>query len=445
MSSLSDVIRGGTPLSAGAAAVDITPAGSVFLAGYPHVRRYSTGVHDPLLSSALYLESGGQRVMFIANDVIYVSKAMVTRARERIADRTGIPAGHILISATHTHSGPKMLDPLATSADDAVPAADPAIVRFVEDQIVDAALRAARDPVPAEIGLAVADATGIGTNRRDPAGPRDLQVPVMLVRDHERKPLAAMLVCSMHPTVLHEDSTLISGDFPGLARQILQRDLLGADCPVLYHSGPAGNQSPRHVTKANTFAEAERLGKIVADAAMRAIDSIDFRRNVDLECRRAGVTFPLKTFPNQHEAEEKLKCAIARLRDLRESSAPKTQIRTAEVDVFGAEETVTLARASGALQAAADSCMPAEIQAILIGPWTFIGWPGEMFVEFAIELKQGIKNSFPISYANGELQGYLVTRQAVDEGGYESANAIFQSPQSGEMLVNATIELLKDK
>jgi hypothetical protein len=40
---------------AGAAVVDITPQGSVFLYGYPHVKRYSTGVHDPLECAALYL------------------------------------------------------------------------------------------------------------------------------------------------------------------------------------------------------------------------------------------------------------------------------------------------------------------------------------------------------------------------------------------------------
>jgi len=148
-----DAVRSAAPLYAGAAVADITPTGSVFLAGYPHVRRYSTGVHDPLSASALYLESCGERLLLIACDVIYVPKSAVARARTRIADVTGIPAGHILISATHTHSGPKMLDPIATSEDGIVPRSDPAIVQHVEDRIVDAALRAARDSEPAELGL----------------------------------------------------------------------------------------------------------------------------------------------------------------------------------------------------------------------------------------------------------------------------------------------------
>lgn len=55
---------------AGAAAVEITPKESQFLFGYPHVERMSTGVHDPLFSSALYLENGCEQVLFIANDII---------------------------------------------------------------------------------------------------------------------------------------------------------------------------------------------------------------------------------------------------------------------------------------------------------------------------------------------------------------------------------------
>jgi hypothetical protein len=432
------------PLFAGAATADITPNRPIFLAGYPNVRRDSTGVHDPLLSTAQCLRSGDTRVLVVANDVIYVSKALVARARQRIEAATGIPSTDILISASHTHSGPKTLDPIATSGDEVVPPTDPAYVRQLEDGIVGAGTRAAGSLVPAEVGMAVADAEGVGTNRRDPAGPKDLAVPVLVVRDLSHKPLAAMLVCSMHPTVLHEDSTLVSGDFPGLARLHLQRDLLGQRCPVLYHTGPAGNQSPRHVTKANTFAEADRLGRILADAAMKVIPSIEFRQRVALEARGTSVSLPLRTFMTESDAQVKLDRAEARLKKLRDGRAPRTEMRTAEVDWFGAQETLTLARAAatGEIKTAAAEALPAEVQAILIGPWTFVAWPGEMFIEFALDVKRRCPDTFLINYANGDLQGYLVTRQAAEEGGYESSNAIFKSPESGEMLVRATLELL---
>ena len=72
-------------LIAGAATADITPDDAQFLFGYPHVRRYSTGVHDPLLSSALFLSDGKTSLLWVANDVIYVSRQTARRVRGRIA------------------------------------------------------------------------------------------------------------------------------------------------------------------------------------------------------------------------------------------------------------------------------------------------------------------------------------------------------------------------
>lgn len=69
-------------LVAGAAACDITPEGPQFLFGYPHVERMSTGVHDRLLSSALYLSDGRVALLLVANDV-------VSLGNERCAVRGG--------------------------------------------------------------------------------------------------------------------------------------------------------------------------------------------------------------------------------------------------------------------------------------------------------------------------------------------------------------------
>lgn len=258
------------PLIAGAAVADITPADSQFLFGYPFAERFSTGVHDDLLSSALFLSDGRTPLLLAANDAVFLGRDMAHRARNRIEAQTGIPAANMIISATHTHSGPLTADTLGSELDPIVPKADPQYVQRLEDGIVEAAVMACRNSHPAMVGLTTVHASGIGTNRHDPGGPSDLEVPVLVVRaTQSEKVLAAMLVCSMHPTVLHEDSTLLSGDFPAMTRQYLQEHVFGRDCPVLYHTGPSGNQSPRHVTRANTFAEAERLGSLLGHPSPR--------------------------------------------------------------------------------------------------------------------------------------------------------------------------------
>ena len=60
----------------------------------------------------------------------------------------------------------------------AISPADPQYIEQLENGIVTAAVRAHGSARAAETGLAMADSTGVGTNRRDPAGPSDQQVPV---------------------------------------------------------------------------------------------------------------------------------------------------------------------------------------------------------------------------------------------------------------------------
>jgi neutral ceramidase len=431
-------------LQAGSAVEDITPGDSQFLYGYPFVPRYSTGVHDPLLSSALYLSDGQSPAMFIANDIIWVGKASTQRVRERIADVTGVPADAIMVTGTHTHSGPMTLDYISNEADEVVPKTDQAYVRFMEARIVSAGIRAFEAAQPAEAGLVSVQVAGIGTNRRDPDGPADREVPILMVCSLETGcPLACMLVCSMHPTALHEDSRLISGDFPGLARLYLQREILGNDCPVLYHTGPAGNQSPRHVTRANTFEEAGRLGALLGKAVAQAIPAVRYLSSLGICTRRVCTDLPRRSMPSLAEAERQRGVAKRRLEELRSGQAPRQTIRTAEVDWFGSEETLTLARAAeeGRLEGAYASVLPAEIQLISVGPWAFVGWQGEIFVEYALAVKSRRPHAYIISLANGELQGYTVTPEAVAEGAYEASNALF-APESGQILVERTLELL---
>jgi len=427
----------------------------------------------------LYLSDGETSLLLIANDVIFVSRQTGGRVRERIARRIGIPAANMMITATHTHSGPMTVDMLSCEADPAVPETDLEYVRQLEDGMVEAALKAHENARPARIGLAVADGSCVGTNRHDPAGPSDPDVPVLIIRDvDDQSFVAVMVVCSMHPTVLHEDSTLVSGDFPAMARRYLQQHILGNDCPVVYHTGPCANQSPRHVTQANSFDEATRLGHELGRSIAGAVDTIDresladesvagvqplgcedklklglqpdkpnaawYTDDVSLGCVRRFVDLPRRVLPSIVEAQEQLNQAAKRLEMLRQSGADHSEVRTAECDWFGAEETLTLARAAvtGRLEAAIASVMPAEIMVMRVGPWSFVGWPGEISVEFALEVKARQPDCHVISLANGELQGYVVTEQAIRDGRYEALNALFAGPESGRLLVEKTLELL---
>ncbi len=432
-------------LLAGAAVRDLTPARSVFLYGYPHVARDSTDVHDPLQCAALYLRQGEGHALFLANDLIHVSKRFAAEVRTRIATETGVPTEAIAITTTHTHSGPVLVDYVSNSADATVPKADLAYLAWAANQMVAAARAAVEAAQPAQLGFVVARAQGVGGNRHEPLGPADPDVPLLVARACEGgAPIAAMLVYAMHPTVLHEDSTLISADFPYFTRRYLQEHLLGAACPVLYHNGASGNQSPRHVTRANTFAEAQRLGELLGRAVEEAWPAMTFVDHARIAVRRREVELKLRTMPPREVAERALAEAGERFARLQREGAPRAAVRTAECDVFGAEETAELATAAldGRLEAAARECSPAEIQVIEIGPWKIVCWPGEFFVEYALEVKRRSPETFVITLANGELQAYIVTAEADAKAFYEARNALF-AWDNGPRIVEETLALLR--
>jgi hypothetical protein len=433
-------------IRAGASFIDITPKKPYFLFGYPFVERISSGVHDWLLSSALYLDDGNESVIFITNDIIYVDKSIVAHVREAVSEVTKVPVGQIMIGATHTHSGPVTVDCLNSANDPVVPSADPVYIRYLEQQMIRVACEAFGNAVPAKIGLTIADVTGIGTNRHDPAGPSDLNMPVLLVKDLKDEWIGCMMVCHMHPTVLHEDSTLYSGDFPAYAREILQKKVFGCQCPVLHFTGAAGNQSPRHVTQSNTFDEAFRLGGIIAEAVRKQLDTgVEYESSTAITCRQEWVDLPRQRFPDVESAKSIRDEAYNRFQSLRKTSGDAREIRTAEVDWFGAEELFSLSKLSseGALEDAYRTSLPAEIQLIRIGTWRFVSWPGEIFTEYALALKSMFANTFLITLTNGELQGYIVTEEAWERKYYEAANTLFHH-SAGEALLVKTAQSIKN-
>ncbi len=425
----------------------VTPEQPLFLFGYPHTPRLSTGVHDPLYTTALYLESAGQCALLISIDVLMLSTAFMTACRQEIATRAGIPQHCILISTTHTHSAPVTMDLLAFRGDFQVPPADRAYQVYIRNQVVEAALQARQAAQPAEVAFSRARVDGVGGNRLAPDGPRDPYAHLMLLRrPATTTPFAISVVYGMHPTVMHEDSTLVSADFPAFTRQALEQSFPGAT--VLYQTGPSGNQSPRWHVKAQTFSEAEHLGLKLAqyiEGGIISLPTIAYTSDISIRCASQHTSLPFKRFPSVQEAEAHLAQAVAVHQELVRQAAAHGPRRTAEVAIFGAEELVVMAKAqeSGDLQALHAQYSQSEVQDIcLVGPsasQAFIGLPCEIFAEYGLEIQS--RAPLPttvISLANGELQGYIVTPDAT---GYEASFSLFD-PQAGARLVETALSLI---
>jgi hypothetical protein len=437
-------------LRAGAAAVDISPSGAVPLFGYPHAARISTGIHDPLWASALALDNGELSALLIALDLLMLDAATARALRCEAADSAGMAEERVFISCTHTHSGPVTARILPWQEDEAAVPPDPAYLDRLRREVLAAATAARAAMQPAEIAWTTADARGVGGNRLSAGGVTDREAGLCAVRAAGGGPLlATVMIYGMHPTVLHEDSTLVSSDFPHYARQEL-RERFGPSLTVLYQMAPAGDQSPRHFVRGQTFAEAERLGRGLGRAAAASLEKLlagHFRGDCPLGGMLRKVTFPRRTVPPVDEARQILAEYHARHRRLVAEQAEAAEIRTAECAVFGAEGNLTLARLQqrGELEAALSDYQPMEIQALRLGDATLVGLPGEWFAEYALEIKRrGPGRAFVVTLVNGQLQGYVATAAAAAAGGYEALSAVFDAPAAGRLGMDVAQQLLAE-
>ena len=92
-------------LLVGLAETDITPPVGFPMAGYYH-ERLAEGAIDPLKAKAVVFRQGETAAALVVCDLIGIATDLSREVRRRAADRTGIPAGHIVIAATHSHTAP---------------------------------------------------------------------------------------------------------------------------------------------------------------------------------------------------------------------------------------------------------------------------------------------------------------------------------------------------
>ena len=145
---------------------DITPEESVPLMGYGDRTHSSEGIHDPLLACAWWLEPpGGRPLVWVVPDLCLMS---VISSRELIGElalATGLAPEQILVSTTHTHSGPdvsfvsRSREPWAGRYYAKLIAGCSEAIRKTREAGVDGRI---------EVRLAQSD---LGVNRRDAASP----------------------------------------------------------------------------------------------------------------------------------------------------------------------------------------------------------------------------------------------------------------------------------
>ena len=453
----------GDAILAGAAETDITPPMRVEMCGYgPYEKRVCTEVLDPLHARALWLECGEEAVAIVTLDLVGVNACTRDAAARALHEQCGIAPDNVFVSASHTHSGPATAFLLAWGEQ------DPDYMRRLPGMIVDAAMRARSSREPVRIGACRRRVTNVGVNREQPDfGPLDTAAQLMRIDTMGGEPLAVLFNFGAHAVTRYPFTSRISADWPGLAAARLQYSL-GAR-HALFLQAPCGNINGHEVL----FGRADRetyqkvadmhagaVAESFTDQVLPALESLETRPTEALSSQRAMVELACVR-PDGESLEQVIRdnervagsMTLLQLRPLHERMEDESPEERAWRQ---ARFMVDQAQRQLALIEDAPSHVTTPVHVLRVGDAAIVGWPGEVFVELGIELRQRspVPLTFVASFAN-DYVGYIPTRAAYESRGRPHEFGVYPTSRTpgivgnlpfrsdvGEILLDETLKLL---
>ena len=316
-------------LRVGAAAVPITPPAGTPMAGY-YSERGAQGVHDDLYARSIVIEAGGRAAALVVLDLITTPRELVEQARAEIERTSHVRGVDVMISATHTHTGPVVdrNSPFGGKSDrvrdylSSLPAKIAESVRRAESQLA-----------PARVLVACGREKSIAFNRRyhmkdgtvgwnpgklnpgilKPAGPIDPEVPVVYFESTSGKPLATYVNYAVHLDNVGEPK--ISADLPFTLARALS-DFKGSEMITVYSTGCCGDVNHIDVRWSEPqrgSSNAARMGTILAAEVLRTWPSL---KPVGADALRVRSTIVPLLLPTIGEADvARSRAVVARLED----------------------------------------------------------------------------------------------------------------------------------
>lgn len=447
----------GRELLMGVARAVITPPVGSEMSGFIARNSGMLGIHDHLYARAMIWSNGNDtsRVVLLTLDLIGLDLLQVETIRQRIAARTAIPQEQIAVTTTHTHGGPSVMDGRLGGH------VDHRYLDFMLQTATDVVEEAAKKLVPVTARFSIGSESTVGKNRRDLDGIIDPDVPVVRFDALDGRVHAILLSYACHPVTMGADNYLATADYPGYTVRALEAVYPGAH--LQFATGCCGQINTGHSAQDSvkgrglerrTYAECQRLGHLIAGAALQASERgaapvgvplakvPDHSGNAQIKVLRSVVELPLLPV----ESPDTL-CLYAEQYRKEATRLQHNGARTGEGLMYQAW-------AEWAEKISTDAhpphSIPSEVMLLTIGEISILLLPGEPFVELGLEIKQraGHEALMVIGYSNGN-PGYIPHRAAYETGGYEVAEAYrfynypsAFAPEAGEMLVEEALHLL---
>lgn len=399
-------------LFAGAVEVDITPPVGVAMAGYGARKQNSTGIHDPLYGRALYLELDSSQFLLLTCDLIGVDLNFTTKLRQDINQALDIPSDHIMVSCSHTHSGPQGFLPDQPVH---VSSRDDGLREITHRKLLGAAKWAVSAAEPVNLYFYDLNLKGIGKNRNNPEeGPIDPELSVLRINKDTGEPLAVLYNYGCHPTIMGHDNLLITADLPGGARRALKNHF--PDCVFIFTNGASGDVSTRFTRKEQRFSEVDRLGKILASGVLQGMMKSEPIEVSEISATRIQLELPQRTLPPEDEIKATIEELQHKIKQLKEQSAPHGEIRKVVTQLEGAEGQLVMGNTQ-----IDPSFFSTELQFFHIGPLFLAAIPGEPFSQTILDIKAECSptKTMVISYAN-DIKGYFPDQRAIENNTYEA-------------------------
>ena len=434
-------------LNIGVAAVRITPPLGTPMAGYYYVRG-AEGVHDDLYAKTVVVEKDGTKIAIVSCDLIEISAELAAEIRLLAEASTGIPAGHIMISATHSHTGHVILSPANMyGTDEKVRDLLADYMKELPGLVAESIIQANDGIQPARLSFGMGYEETISFNRRffmtdgtvgwnpgklnpkiiKPAGPIDPEVGVLYAESADGKPLSTYVNFALHLDIT--GGLEISADMPYTLSNILG-GLKGEDMVTLFGQGCCGNINHINVKSGEPqkgHAEAERIGTVLAGEVIKTYTRLESLEVDVIRARSEIVELPLAVF-----SEDELEAAREITQKFGERNAAPF------MDMVNAFKIVDVAERKG-------KPIEAEVQVFTLGDdFAIVSLPGEVFVELGTYIKE--RSPYPatmvLELTNGSVD-YIPDRKAFVEGNYEAVSARC-APGSGELLVERVLEILNE-
>lgn len=430
-------------LKIGFAQVNINPPLGIGIEGY-YVPRFAKGFLDDLEVAALAVACGGKTILLMSADHIGFGDLFL-RYRTVIAEAAGIPADHVYLACTHTHTGPFVVPGFGFAVEE-----EPVhrYADFVETRLRDAAVLAIADLQKAKMGYVVGYAPErVAYIRRykmkdgsswtcppiddpnidHPLGELDQRVNVVRF-DQENGQSIVLYNYGVHVDTIGGE--LISADWPGWTRRTLEKALDGVKC--IYFPGCQGdvgstNVHPRPGDMNDTEISfdnemkspgmARFVGRALAGTILQVYDKVAY---VDVD--RINILHKMvKVGANTPKPEDMPRAKLyKKLHD--EGKDDQIPYTAMELTTVVAEATRMCELENG------PDHFLLEMTGVQLGSIAMIGLPGEPFTDIGVQIKntEGWDMIMPCCIVNGYV-GYFPTKEAFDEGGYESRSSSFQS------------------